>query len=153
MAKKYQLINDLARKGQTFSFEDAANTSSLPIKSLRVLLTRMEKAGIIERIEKGKYLIIPLGARKGEYTVNEYIIGSQLIQPAVIAYWSALNYHGFTEQMPGTIFIQTTSRKKQYFLSSWNSSLRHQLKEVPEFEPIFKDVLFLLNKYNNMESS
>lgn len=43
--------------------------------------------------------------------------------------------------------------RREYFLSSWNSSLRHQLKEVPEFEPIFKDVLFLLNKYNNMESS
>ncbi|MCX9014532.1 MAG: hypothetical protein OIN89_07040 [Candidatus Methanoperedens sp.] len=113
MNKKYQLLNDLARKGQTFSFEDAAKTSSLPIQSLKVILSRMEKAGFIERIEKGKYLIIPLGARKGEYTVNEYIIGSLLIQPAVIAYWSALNYHGFTEQMPGTVFIQTTSRKKE----------------------------------------
>lgn len=113
MAKKYQLLNDLARKGQTFSFEDAAKTSTLTHQSLNVLLSRMEKEGLVERIEKGKYLIIPLGAKKGEYTINEYIIGSQLIRPAVIAYWSALNYHGFTEQIPGTVFIQTTSRKKQ----------------------------------------
>ena len=110
---KYQFLNELARKGQTFSFEDAARTSTLTHQSLKVLLSRMETEGLVERIEKGKYLIIPLGARKGEYTVNEYIIGSQLIQPAVIAYWSALNYHGFTEQIPGTVFIQTTSRKKQ----------------------------------------
>jgi predicted transcriptional regulator of viral defense system len=65
-----------------------------------------------ERIEKGKYLTIPLGAKKGGYTINEFVIGSQLVKPAVIAYWSALNYHWFTEQIPNTVFIQTTARKK-----------------------------------------
>ena len=113
MNKKYQLLNELARKGQTFTFEDAARISSLSRHSLKVMLSRMEKEGLIERIEKGKYLIIPLGARKGRYTINEFTICSQLIQPAVIAYWSALNYHGFTEQIPNTVFLQTTSRKKE----------------------------------------
>lgn len=113
MNKKYQLLNELARKGQTFSFEDAATTSSLSHQSLKVMLSRMEKEGFVERIEKGKYLIIPLGARKGRYTINEFIIGSQLVKPAVIAYWSALNYHGLTEQIPNMVFIQTTSRKKE----------------------------------------
>ncbi len=113
MNKKYQLLNELARKSQTFTFEDATRISSLSFQSLKVTLSRMEKEGLIERIEKGKYLIIPLGARKGRYTINEFIIGSQLVQPAVIAYWSALNYHGFTEQIPNTVFIQTTSRKKE----------------------------------------
>lgn len=116
MNKKYQLLNELARKGHTFSFEDAARTSSLSLQSLKVMLSRMEKEGLIERIEKGKYMIIPLGARKGGYTVNEFIIGSQLVKPAVISYWSALNYHGFTEQIPETVFIQTTSRKKEQHL-------------------------------------
>lgn len=113
MNKKYQLLNELARKGQTFTFEDAARISSHSHQSLKVVLFRMEKEGLIERIEKGKYLIIPLGARKGRYTINEFIIGSQLVKPAVIAYWSALNYHGLTEQIPNTVFIQTTSRKKE----------------------------------------
>ncbi len=113
MNKKYQLLNELARKGQTFTFEDAASISRLGSQSLKVTLSRMEKEGWIERIEKGKYLLIPLGARKGGYTINEFIIGSRLVKPAVIAYWSALNYHGFTEQIPNTVFIQTTSRKKE----------------------------------------
>lgn len=113
MNEKYQLLNELAKKGQTFTFEDASRISSLSHQSLKVSLSRMEKEGVVERIEKGKFLIIPLGARKGGYTVNEFIIGSQLIEPAVIAYWSALNYHGLTEQIPGTVFIQTTARKKE----------------------------------------
>ncbi len=31
----------------------------------------------------------------------------------IIAYWSALNLHGLTEQFPNTIFIQTTRIKKE----------------------------------------
>jgi predicted transcriptional regulator of viral defense system len=41
---------------------------------LWVILSRLEKKGWIERIEKGKYIIIPLGAEKGKYTLNEFII-------------------------------------------------------------------------------
>ena len=30
-----------------------------------------------------------------------------LVNPAAIAYWSALNHHGMTEQLPRTVFIAT----------------------------------------------
>jgi len=110
--RKNNLINSLAKKGNTLTFEDALKVSNLPRESLRVILLRLEKRGIIERIEKGKYLIIPLGAEKGKYTLHEFIIGSTLIEPYSIAYWSALNYYGLTEQIPTTVFLQTTARKK-----------------------------------------
>jgi len=80
--------------------------------SLKIALHRLEQKGEIERIEKGKYLIIPLGAEKGKYTLHEFVIGSTLIEPCSIAYWSALNYYGLTEQIPTTVFLQTTARKK-----------------------------------------
>ena len=81
--------------------------------SLRVILSRMEADGLVERLERGKYLVIPLSARKGGYTLNEFVIGSELVEPHAISYWSALNYHGLTEQIPNTVFVQTTSRKKK----------------------------------------
>jgi predicted transcriptional regulator of viral defense system len=31
----------------------------------------------------------------------------ELVSPAAIAYWSALNHHGLTEQLPRTVFIAT----------------------------------------------
>jgi predicted transcriptional regulator of viral defense system len=71
----------------------------------------LKQRGAIERIEKGKYLIIPLGAEKGKYTLHEFVIGSLLVEPYSIAYWSALNYYGLTEQIPTTVFIQTITRK------------------------------------------
>lgn len=142
MNKKYQLLNELAGKGQTFTFEDAASISSLGSQSLKVTLCRMEKEGWIERIEKGKYLIIPLGARKGGYTINEFVIGSQLVKPAVIAYWSALNYHGLTEQIPNTVFIQTTSRKKEQELEIFGviyRIVRITEKKLTGFEKVWID--------------
>lgn len=112
MSEKFQLLNKLASMGSTFSFKEAQAISNLSPGSLKVLMYRMEKQGWIERIEKGKYLIIPLGAKKGKYTINEFVIGYEVVKNAAVAYWSALNYHGFTEQIPNTVFIQTTSRKK-----------------------------------------
>lgn len=31
----------------------------------------------------------------------------ELVSPAAIAHWSALNYHGMTEQLPRTVFVAT----------------------------------------------
>ena len=110
--RKNNLINSLAKKGNILTFEEALKIGNLSRESLRVILSRLEQRGIIERIEKGKYLIIPLGAEKGKYTLHEFVIGSTLIEPYSIAYWSALNYYGLTEQIPTTVFLQTTARKK-----------------------------------------
>ena len=46
------------------------------------------------------------------------MIGSALVNPYAIAYWSALNYHGFTEQIAGRVFIQTTSWKEKQKLET-----------------------------------
>jgi len=97
---------------------------------LRVILSRLEKKGRIERIEKGKYMVIPLGARKGEYTINEFVIGSLLVNPSAISYWSALNYYGLTEQIPTTVFVQTTSRKKKQKLEIFG--VRYRIVRVKD---------------------
>ncbi|CAB48966.1 type IV toxin-antitoxin system AbiEi family antitoxin domain-containing protein [Pyrococcus abyssi] len=109
---RIELLKKLARK-KIFTIEEVAEISGVKKSSLRVLLSRLEKRGLIERIERGKYVVIPLEAERSEYTLHEFIIGSQLVQPSAIAYWSALNYYGFTEQIPSTVFIQTTARKKK----------------------------------------
>ena len=57
-----------------------------------MILSRLEDRGFIERIERGKYLIIPLGSEKGKYTLHEFVIGSYLAEPSAISYWSALHY-------------------------------------------------------------
>ena len=110
---RINLIKQLAAKGNIFIFDEAQKTLGTDFYVTKVILSRLEKKGWIERIEKGKYMIIPLGAEKGKYTLNEFVIASILVNPYCIAYWSALHFYGMTEQIPNTVFIQTTSRKKK----------------------------------------
>jgi len=107
------LIRTLARDGEVFTIEEAVAKTSIKKEVLRVLLSRLETRGYIERIEKGKYLIIPLDSSHGEYTLHEFVVGSLLVHPSAISYWSALHWYGMTEQNPSTVFIQTPSRKKK----------------------------------------
>ena len=126
---RIKMLDELARK-KVFTVEEAAKISGIDKNVLKALLSRLEKRGWVERIEKGKYMVIPLGARKGEYTLNEFVIGSLLVNPSAIAYWSALNYHGLTEQIPTTVFVQTTSRKKKQELEIFG--VRYRIVRVKE---------------------
>jgi predicted transcriptional regulator of viral defense system len=110
---RINIIDKLAKKGNVFTINDIVNEFNIQRNVLWVMLSRLEEKGWIKRIEKDKYMIIPLGREKDKYTVNEFLIGSLLVDPYAIAYWSALNHYGLTEQIPNTVFIETTSRKKR----------------------------------------
>lgn len=107
------ILKTMAKENQVFSFGQVYQKTHIDKKVLSVILSRMETKGFIEPIEKGKYLIIPLGSEKGKYTLHEFVIGSYLVRPYAIAYWSALHHYGLTEQIPSTVFIQTPARKKK----------------------------------------
>lgn len=106
-------LSKLAKEGETFTFDNAYKITHIDRVYLRKIIYRLEKSGAIERIARGKYIIVPLHGEKGKYTLHEFIIGSLLVKPYAISYWSALNYYGMTEQIPSTVFIQTTSWKKK----------------------------------------
>lgn len=75
------------------------------------LLNRMEQSGLVTRVERGKFLLLGLTPEK--VLSNPLYIGSNLVTPAYVSFWSALHFHGFTEQVPRTVFVATTHRKKQ----------------------------------------
>jgi predicted transcriptional regulator of viral defense system len=82
------------------------------------LLDRMEQAGLVVRIEQGKFLL--LGLTPERVLSNPLYIGCNLVTPAYISFWSALHFHGFTEQAPRTTFIATTRRKKDIAFREMN---------------------------------
>lgn len=75
------------------------------------LLDRMEQSGLVARVEQGKFLLLGLTPEK--VLSNPLYIGCNLVTPAYISFWSALHFHGFTEQAPRTTFVATTRRKKE----------------------------------------
>ncbi|MDE0670897.1 MAG: hypothetical protein OXH72_04060 [Caldilineaceae bacterium] len=45
----------------------------------------------------------------GVATVHEFEVAAALVSPAMISHWSALHYHGLTEQIPRDVFVLTTT--------------------------------------------
>ncbi len=83
-------------------------------EAVRKLLSRLVEKKWLERLEGGRYLIIPLEAGpESKWSEETFVIASQLIDPYTISYWSALNYYGYTEQIPHTVFISSTKRKSK----------------------------------------
>jgi len=109
-----RLLNELASAGMMiFDTEDARAVLNGQGERVHKLLYRLTRKRWLFRLEKGKYLILPLEAgMEGLYTVHEFVIAAHLVQPYAIAYASALSFHGLTDQVPGTVFVATTKRRQ-----------------------------------------
>lgn len=107
------LLSKLSEDGiEIFNVKDVSRVLEKSYTASRNIISSLKAKRWIERIEAGKYLILPLSAGvKPEYTEHEFIIGSKLVEPYYIAYWSALNYYHMTEQIPFSVFVATTKRK------------------------------------------
>jgi len=90
----------------TFSIDEARRLfpKDLPPQ----FLDRLERKGCIRRIKRGRFAVIPLSSGETRAPqLHEFLIAMELVSPAAIAYWSALNHHGMTEQIPRTVFVAT----------------------------------------------
>lgn len=125
-----EILKSMAKENHVFSFDQLYQKTHIKKEMLKVILFRMEEKGFIERIEKGKYLIIPLGSEKGKYTLHEFVIASYLVEPYAISYWSALHHYGLTEQIPSTVFVQTPARKKKNAMEIFG--VNYQIVRVKE---------------------
>ena len=67
-------------------------------------INKLERNGMITKLEKGKYC-------RHNFR-DENVIGSFLVKEGGIAYWTAMHYHGLTEQIPNVVYVQTTQAKK-----------------------------------------
>ncbi|GAB4176068.1 MAG: hypothetical protein Kow00108_11370 [Calditrichia bacterium] len=72
--------------------------------NIHEILENLEKKGFLRRIQKGYYVDAQFN--------NPYVIGTFISRDGAVAYWTALNLHGLTEQIPNIIYIQTPFRKR-----------------------------------------
>jgi len=109
-----RLLTALAATGSTvFTIDDAKAILGQDGNKTKKLLYRLCAKRWIERIERGKYRIIPLEAGpEGYWAEHSYLIASSLIKPYYLAYATALRYYGYTERESQTIWIATTKRKR-----------------------------------------
>jgi len=106
------LISTLAREDKKiFSIEDVKGIIERNPK--RVMSSLIKKKWVLP-LKRGLYAIVPLdiGVKGADsFILHNFVIASHLVDPYYIGYWSALNYHGLTEQIPRTTFIATTKSK------------------------------------------
>lgn len=109
-----RLLNALSAAGRTvFTVEDAQAVANGDVANLPRLLSSLTRKRWLLRLERGKYLILPLSAgMEGLYTAHEFVLASRLVEPYAIGYWSALHYHGFTEQLPQTVLVISPVRRR-----------------------------------------
>lgn len=88
-----------------FSLEDVKELLGDTSEQVNEIIENLVNKKVLSRIERGKYC-------RANFR-DEKAIGCFLVPDGTIAYWSALNLHGLTEQFPNIFFIQTTHIKKE----------------------------------------
>jgi predicted transcriptional regulator of viral defense system len=103
------LIEALGAQGAiTFTIEEArrlARPIGVAEAYVPELLHRLNRAGLIQRIKQGSYVLA--GHR---VTIHPFVVGMALVERSAVSGWSALNYHGFTDQIPLVVSLTTTRR-------------------------------------------
>lgn len=107
-----ELVRKLVESGdRIFTSEHArkiAPSVGLSPNYLNEALHHLAQSGWIVRLRKGLYSVS--GSVPGVSVIHEFEIAMALVQPAGISHWSALSYHGLTEQVPRRVFVLTCAR-------------------------------------------
>jgi predicted transcriptional regulator of viral defense system len=106
------LLQHLFRKGERiFTSIDAckgAEEIGIPVRMVNIILSRLTQQGIVRRLRRGLYTSVGM---LGELEkIHPFAISAYLVQPSAISHWSALQYHGLTEQIPATVMASTPTR-------------------------------------------
>lgn len=100
-----------SQHNEIFRINELADALDTTYDSAKTTAARLENNGWVTRLKPGVYLVVPLAAgENSQYTAHEFVIASHLVDPMYVGFWSALGFHGFTEQVPRSVFVATTKR-------------------------------------------
>ncbi len=102
-----KLVADGDRIFSTDRARELAPSVGLSEGYLRQALHHLVRAGWLVRVRKGLYVIS--STTPGVSPVHEFEIAMALVEPAAISHWSAMHYHGLTDQAPRKVFVLTTT--------------------------------------------
>ncbi len=113
-----QLLNE--NEIEYFTISEIEEQLNHKFNNINEVLENLFQKNFLNRLQKGFYAV------KGFN--NQNVIGTFISQDSAVAYWSALNIQGLTEQFPNTVFIQTTHRKK----SKTILGTKYKFVKIPE---------------------
>lgn len=105
------LVRLLAREGirifTTSQARELAPLVGLNDAYLLEALHHLQRNGWIVPLRRGLYGLT--AEVPGVTPVHEFEIAMALVQPAAISHWSAMHFHGLTQQMPRQVCVLTTT--------------------------------------------
>jgi len=109
-----KLISALERRGAlVVTIPDVCRITGWSRDKAKILMHKLSRKGWFERIERGKYLYIPIRAIEGKWAEYPWLIVPNLVEDYYISYITAMSFWGFTEQIPVTVYVATTKQKKE----------------------------------------
>lgn len=94
-----------------FRARDVANSLSLSIDRTQRFLAYLTAQGWINRVRRGLYITVPLGATDPAlWREDIWIVASRMFSPFYIGGWSACEHWGLTEQIFRETLVVTTRR-------------------------------------------
>lgn len=101
-----KLLEEL-KKYPVFDLTKVARKIKAKEDYLRLFIYRLAQKKAVTPIEKNKYTLYR----------DPWIVASNLIWPSYISGWAALQYHRLTEQLPTTIEVITSKKRRKRALS------------------------------------
>lgn len=96
-----------------FTVRDIADVLNKGREYAYLVAYRLKKREVIHEIEKGKYTL----------EEDPFLIASWIVWPSYVSGWAALNYYKLTEQLPFTIHVVTTRKRKRKIVSYGNTKI------------------------------
>jgi len=141
------LVRLLASEGdRIFTIDrarDLAGQVGLEASYLRESLYHLRKNGWIVSLRRGLYALS--STVPGVTPVHEFEVAMALIDPAAISHWSALHFHGLTDQPPGDVFVLTTTGTSIPRIR--DNEDRHELRGFPVGDTYYRFVQMKLDWY------
>jgi predicted transcriptional regulator of viral defense system len=106
-----ELLRRLALEGDrvfsTGRARELAPEVDLKGEYVNEVLSHLSASGWIVRLRRGLYALS--SSLPGVSPLHEFEVAMALVSPAAISHWSAMHFHGLTEQAPRTTFVLTTT--------------------------------------------
>jgi predicted transcriptional regulator of viral defense system len=106
------LLRALAEQGRsTFTIDEAREAGrgvGVSESYLSLLLHRLARAGLVQRLKRGSYALAP--GLPGMAQAHPFAVAMALVDPCSVSGYAALNHHGLTEQIPHVVTVTTPKR-------------------------------------------
>ena len=100
-AREMHLLDELDRRGRNvFNPVETSNILGVSRDAAHRILSRMMAKGLVDRLERGKYI-----SRSNLENMDIYEVACQIVQSSYISLWSGLHIYGYTTQVPRIVYL------------------------------------------------